>query len=481
MAVLEQLEPGRVFYYFEQICSIPHGSGNVEQISNYLAGFAKERGLEYYQDKTRNVVMIKEATAGYEEAEPIILQGHMDMVAVKKPDCPIDMEKEGLQVQTDGEKIYAKGTSLGGDDGIAVAYALALLESEDIPHPRLEVVLTTEEETGMDGAMAVDLSMLKGHMMINLDSEEEGTFLTSCAGGTTVECTIEADCEKKEGLAWEIVLKGLQGGHSGMEIQKEHANSNVLMGRLMSRLLGKADYSIASIEGGMASNAIPRETKALFVVEENSQEVFLSKIKEYETILQKEYAVKDKDIRIDCTQKGKGSYEVLTQETLKRVAAMIFTQPNGVQAMSADIKGLVQTSLNLGILKWKAGVIEAAYAIRSSMSSECEMLAEKITLSCEMLGAKAKILGTYPGWEYKQDSVLRERMIAVYKEMYQKEPQVEAIHAGLECGILAGKIEGLDCVSIGPDMKDVHTTEESLNIASTGRVWEFVMEVLKRK
>lgn len=483
MAILEQLEPKKVFHFFEQICRIPHGSGNVEQISNYLAGFARERKLEYYQDDTLNIIIIKEAAAGYEQAEPVILQGHMDMVAVKKPDCSLDMKTEGLQLKTDGEIVYAEGTSLGGDDGIAVAFALALLDAQDIAHPRLEVIITTEEETGMDGALAIDLSMLKGKMMLNLDSEEEGIFLTSCAGGATVDCILPAVCEKKEGIAWEVAIKGLQGGHSGLEIQKERANSNVLMGRLLSRLLQKEKISgsIASVGGGSACNAIPRETKALFVVEEDSQEAFEAELKEYEIILQKEYAVKDKNLRLDCTQKEKGTYEVLTLDTLKRAAAMIYTQPNGVQAMSADIPGLVQTSLNLGILSWKEGLLTAEYALRSSVASEWEMLVEQLKLSCEMFGAKAVLLNSYPAWEYKQDSKLRDRMAAVYRDMYGREPRIEAIHAGLECGILSEKIEGLDCVSIGPDMKDVHTTEEYLNAASTNRVWEFLLEVLKRK
>lgn len=481
MAVLEQLEPKNVFHYFETICSIPHGSGNVEQISNYLADFARERGLEYNQDEAFNVIIIKEASPGYEDAEPVILQGHMDMVAVKKPDCPIDMAREGLKVRTDGVKIYAEGTSLGGDDGIAVAYALALLDAKDIAHPRLEVVITTEEETGMDGAIAVDLSGLQGKMLLNLDSEEEGVFMTSCAGGSTVECTLEAVCEQRKGIAWEVAVRGLQGGHSGAEIHKERANSNEVMGRLMYRLLEKVDCSIASLEGGFASNAIPRETRALFVMDQEAEKGFLAEVRALEAILQKEYVVKDKDIRLECVQQENGLYETLTADTFVRAAAMIYTQPNGVQRMSADIKGLVQTSLNLGILSWKDGVLTAVYALRSSVASECEMLAEKLMLSCRMLGAKARVLNSYPAWEYRQDSPLRDKMAAVFREMYKKEPRIEAIHAGMECGILAGKIEGLDCVSIGPDMQDIHTTEETLSVASTQRVWEFLLEVLKRK
>lgn len=481
MAVLEQLEPKSVFHFFEQISSIPHGSGNVDRISDFLAEFAKERNLEYYQDDTKNVIMIKEATPGYEEAEPIILQGHMDMVAVKKPDCTIDLLEEGLQLAVDGDNVYAKGTSLGGDDGIAVAYGMALMDADHIAHPRLELVITTEEETGMDGAVAIDLSMLKGKLMLNLDSEEEGIFLTSCAGGAAVISQLPAECEKKTGIVYELSLQGLQGGHSGVEIHKERGNANVLMGRLLYRLQQKVDCSIASIAGGLASNAIPRSARAKFVVAATETAAFEEQIRAYEQILQKELILKDQNVAIDVTRLEGGEHTVLTKQCLKKATALLYVQPDGVQAMSADIPGLVQTSLNLGILSWKDDMITAEYALRSSVSSECEMLVDKLRLLGELLGAKVTMAGSYPAWEYKQDSVLRERMIAVYRDMYGKEPKVEAIHAGLECGILAGKIQDLDCVSIGPDMKHIHTTEETLSIASTKRVWEFIVELLKIK
>lgn len=481
MAVLEQLEPKSVFHFFEQICSIPHGSGNVDRISDFLVEFAKERKLEHYQDDAKNVIMIKEATPGYEEAEPIILQGHMDMVAVKKPDCAIDLLEEGLQLAVDGDNVYAKGTSLGGDDGIAVAYGMALMDADHIAHPRLELVITTEEETGMDGAVAIDLSMLKGKLMLNLDSEEEGIFLTSCAGGAAVISQLLAECEKKTGVVYELSLQGLQGGHSGVEIHKERGNANVLMGRLLYRLQQKVDCSIASIAGGLASNAIPRSVSAKFVVASAETAAFEEQIRAYEQILQKELILKDQNVAIDMTRLDAGEHMVLTKQCLMKMTALLYAQPDGVQAMSADIPGLVQTSLNLGILSWKDDMITAEYALRSSVSSECEMLVDKLRLLGELLGAKVTMAGSYPAWEYRQDSVLRERMIAVYRDMYGKEPKVEAIHAGLECGILAGKIQDLDCVSIGPDMKHIHTTEETLSIASTKRVWEFILQVLKTK
>lgn len=481
MAVLEKLEPEKVFHYFERICSIPHGSGNIERISDYLAEFARRRGIECYQDELRNIVMIKEASEGYEKEEPVILQGHMDMVAVKKPECDLDMTKEGLRLAVDGDFVYARGTSLGGDDGIAVAFALALLDDESISHPRLEVIITVEEEVGMEGASGIDLSMLKGSRMINLDSEEEGIFLTSCAGGGKVRAALPVQREAKEGVLYEVTLGGLEGGHSGTEIIKERGNSNCLTGRLLQGLLKRCDYSLVSLEGGLADNAIPRETKAELVVAEASEQELLAWIKEYEAALQRELAVKDPGAAIAVRKKEKGVYRALTKDSLRRAAALIFNQPNGVQAMSADIKGLVQTSLNLGVLKLSEKELTLDSAVRSSVSSEKTELLEKLASLAELTGAKTEVSGEYPAWEYRQDSPLRDKMVRVYEDRYGDKPKIEAIHAGLECGILAGKIKDLDCVSIGPDMSGIHTTEEKLSIASTKRVWEFLLEVLRRK
>lgn len=481
MGVLSGLEPKNVFTYFEEITKIPHGSGNVEQISNYLADFARQRGLFHIQDEWKNVIIVKEATPGYEKEPAVILQGHMDMVAVKKPDCDMDMKREGLKIAVRGDEIYAQGTSLGGDDGIAVAYCLALLDSHTLAHPRLEVVITVDEEVGMDGARGIDLSMLTGSRMINLDSEEEGIFLTSCAGGARVYCRLPLCFNRREGEAVEIKLGGLSGGHSGGEIHKERGNSNCLFGRLLYRLSEKLQVSLLEVAGGLADNAIPRETKAVLVIAEKDREAFSDIIDCVDREMRAELASRDPGFSIEMREVGRGIYSCVTVEDTGKAAAFLSALPNGVQAMSPDMPGLVETSLNLGILKMQDNSLLAEFAVRSSVESSKYALTGKMRAITELAGGSVSVSGDYPGWKYRKDSPLRDKMIAVYEEMYGELPKVEAIHAGLECGILGSKIQDLDCVSIGPDMKDIHTTEETLSISSTGRVWEYLIRVLAKK
>jgi len=501
MGVLSDLKPEKVFYFFEEITKIPHGSGNMEQISDYLVAFAKERNLFHIQDELKNVIIVKEATCGYEEEPAVILQGHMDMVAVKKPDCDIDMKTQGLKVAVNGDKIYAEGTSLGGDDGIAVAYALAILDSDDLKHPRLEVVLTVDEEVGLDGAREIDLSVLKGNRMINLDSEEEGIFLTSCAGGARVGCHVPVIFAEVEGIAVEVALAGLQGGHSGAEIHKERGNSNALFGRLLWRISEKIPVAVQALNGGLADNAIPRETRAVLVIKEKDKEVFDKIIKDVAANLAEEYATKDPGITIETKELGKGVYPCVTPEDTRNAASFLFALPCGVQAMSADMPGLVETSLNMGILELEAaescldadadfldelsdevfGELTAEFSVRSSVESAKYALIDKLEAITVMAGGDITITGEYPGWKYRKNSPLRDKMVALYEKMYGEKPRVEAIHAGLECGILGSKITDLDCVSMGPQMSDIHTTEETLSISSTARVWDYLVKLLEEK
>lgn len=477
MSILGHLEPSNVFRFFEEICNIPHGSGNIDKISDYLVDFAKARNLEHYQDEIKNVIIIKEATEGYENKEPIMLQGHMDMVAVKKPESPINMTTEGLRLKVDGDIIYAEDTSLGGDDGIAVAYELALLDADNISHPRMECIFTVDEEVGLNGAAAIDLSVCKAKRMLNLDSEEEGIFLTGCAGGMRVDCLLPLRREMKDGALCEVHIGGLTGGHSGAEIHKGRANSNTLMGRFLVHAGKKVAMNIVSMEGGLADNAIPRETKMQVVV--SDVEALNAEVNAFDKILKTEYATKDSGIFAKITVKEVGTFDAVTEEDTKKAGNLIFLLPGGVQAMSGDVEGLVETSLNMGQLSMKKEQINLGFSVRSSIESAKYMLVEKLYTLTESLGGSCKSTGDYPGWAYKVDSPLRDSMEKIYTEMFGKAPKIEAIHAGLECGFFLGKIPELDCVSIGPDMKDIHTTEETMSISSVKRTWEFILKVLE--
>ncbi len=481
MGVLSELEPKRVFYYFEEISKIPHGSGNIEGISNYLVAFAQKHQLCYTQDEFKNVIIIKEASPGYEKEPVVILQGHMDMVAVKTPESSIDLQREGLRLAIEGDYVYARETSLGGDDGIAIAYALALLEAKDIKHPPLEVVITVDEEVGMDGARGIDLSKLIGKRMLNLDSEDEGIFLTSCAGGVRQKCTLSLEEKMRKGWAYEIIVGGLLGGHSGVDIHKERGNSNCLFARLLWNLKKELGISLYSLEGGLADNAIPRETKAIVVIAAEERDKFAEIVNTTEKQLVNELAGKDSSLGIQFKALAEDDYSCVTIEDTAKLAGYLWSLPNGVQSMSGDVSGLVQTSLNIGIVKYKKGKFTIDISLRSSIESEKLAAVEKVAAVTSLAGGTYELTGDYPGWQYRTDSPLREKMIAVYERMYGEKPKVEAVHAGLECGILASKIPGLDCVSLGPQMNDIHTTEETLSISSTKRVWEYLLEFLKTK
>lgn len=482
MGVTKNLKPEKVFAFFEEICGIPHGSGNVDAISDYLVKFATDRGLECIQDEVKNVIIIKEATKGYEDVAPIILQGHMDMVAVKKPEADIDMRTDGLRLAVDGDFLYSEDTSLGGDDGIAVAYALAILDSDKIAHPRLEVILTVDEEVGMDGAQALDASMLKGRRMLNLDSEEEGIILAGCAGGARVDWILPVHREMKTGIGYEISVKGLQGGHSGAEIDKERGNSNTLMGRLLYELAANVEIGLAHLNGGLADNAIPRETTATVVLKKQEEEALFTEIvKRIEAEWKVELQTKDPGVMVQLQRLDETSMECIAKEETITLLSLICAAPNGVQAMSADMKGLVETSLNMGILSLKETQAVMQLSVRSSLESAKNTLILKLESLARLAGAVHEVRGTYPGWAYRKESPFRDMAVRVFKELYGREPEVQAIHAGLECGLLQAKIPGLECISIGPDMKDIHTTEEKLSISSTERVWNYVLEILKQK
>lgn len=479
MAVLGALEPTRVFHYFEEICKIPHGSGNVKAISDYLKSFAEEHNLYVKQDEAYNIFIVKEASAGYENAPTVMLQGHMDMVCEKTAESTIDFSKDGLELAIDGDWIYAKNTTLGGDDGIAVAYALALLEG-NYAHPRLEVLITVDEEIGMLGATAVDLSQSQAKYLLNADSEEEGILTVGCAGGVAGHCDMELSSREIEGLHIELSVEGLTGGHSGVEIQKERGNANILMGRLLYSLSQHLGYGLESVEGGTKDNAIPRASKAIIWLEEENEAVLKEVIEDFEEEVKNELRVSDPDFKARYRKLPEASGRMLVPGDKERVIFFLRNLPNGVAKRSTEIDNLVQTSNNLGILKITLDRLHAVSSVRSSVESEKYDLSERIAYLTEFLGGEYTEIGDYPGWEYRTESKLRDVMTAVYEEQTGNKPKIEAIHAGLECGILSSKIEDLDCVSFGPDMKDIHTAQERLSISSVERVWKYLLTVLER-
>ena len=473
---LAGLQPEAVFGYFEEICAIPHGSRNTKLISDYLVAFAKEHGIRHFQDELNNVVMFQEGTCGMEDHAPVVLQGHMDMVCEKDEDCPIDMDTQGLDVDQDDTCVFAHGTTLGGDNGIAVAYALALLADKSIPHPPLEVIITVDEETGMYGAAGVDLSGLKGRTMVNMDSEDEGIFTVSCAGGARGTISLPVQRRAVYGPCVRLTVEGLQGGHSGVEIHKNRTNANKVMGELLSRVQKLMPLCITSLSGGAKDNAIPRSCQVTLV----ALGMYIERINEITEQLQKEIREQfdEPEAKIYGDDVDALGGNALTTEDTAKVIALLCAAPNGVQSWSQDIEGLVQTSLNLGVVRLEEN-LNMTFAVRSSVNQEKRDLLDKLKALAEFNGALYSETGDYPAWEYKKDSVLRDTMVEVFTRMYGKTPEVVAIHAGLECGLLSDKLPGLDCVSIGPVMHDIHTSREKLDIASTRRTWEFLLEVLK--
>lgn len=473
---LAGLEPAAVFGYFEEICAIPHGSRNTKQISDYLVNFAEEHGLRYIQDEVNNVILFADGTCGMEDHEPVILQGHMDMVCEKDADCSIDMAAEGLDVTHDDSVVFAKGTTLGADNGIAVALAMAILADKTIPHPPLEVIITVDEEIGLLGAAAIDLSELKGRTLINLDSEGEGIFTVSCAGGCTATISLPVERRAVYGPCIRLAVDGLQGGHSGADIHLKRGNANKIMGEFMNRIQKIMPLCLTSLAGGTKDNAIPRSCQATLVAMGIHLERINTIAEELQAEIREEFDEPEVTVQaFDVDALGGNS---LTTESTAKVIGLLCAAPNGVQSWSKDIEGLVQTSLNMGIVKL-GDRFNITFSVRSSVNNEKTELLEQLKTLANFYEAFYSQVGEYPAWEYKKESRLRDTMVAVYKDMFGKEPKVEVIHAGLECGLFSEKLPGLDCVSIGPQMHDIHTTRERLEIASTERTWNFLLEVLK--
>lgn len=475
------LKPEKVFYYFEEISKIPRGSGNTKVVSDYCVAFAKERGLWVSQDAWNNVIIRKQASKGRESEDGIIIQGHLDMVAEKTPESDHDFMTDPIELLVEGEYLTAKDTTLGADDGIAVAMGLAVLDDEELSHPQLEIIFTTDEETGMDGAMNIDLSEITGKYVLNLDSEDEGIITAGCAGGGKVKTEIPVERQGVEGMHVQLHVTGLKGGHSGVEIDKERANADIVMARLLKHLKKEINIGLVEMAGGGKDNAIPRECQARLVVYGEDVQRLCEKAAEFEAVLQGEYATADPELKVVCQCAGTGKAQILTQESLRRVLFYLNNLPNGPMHRNQDIPELVETSLNLGVLVLREHCLECHTSIRSSVKSRRTWLLDKLADMAEIAGGTSEVSGEYPEWSFKKESKLRDAMLAIYEEMYQEKLVVDVIHAGLECGYLLQKKPELDVVSFGPQMHDIHTTEERISIASVEKIYEFVKRIISTK
>ena len=482
-SIWDTIEPADVFGYFRKISTIPHGSYHTSELSDYLESFAKDHSLDYVRDDMGNLIISRPASKGCEGFAPIALQGHIDMVCEKDASNPIDMEKQAISLMTDGEWIWADRTTLGGDDGIAVAIMLALLVDETITCPPLECIFTVDEEVGLLGADKMNLTGLRSRRMINLDSENEGLITASCAGGAEVGLTYKAKRRDKKGEVLTLSVKGLRGGHSGECINCGRANADILLARLLYRLEKVGKYCIIGINGGLRDNAIPREAKAEIIFTGNFKHREVKEaVQSFADDIAREYSVTDPDIHIHAEWANKG--KIITRiafgrKDSRRLVRFLMSIPNGLIETSALYKDVPQTSLNLGILKTMAEGFHMVSMVRSSINSQKQMLLDRIACIADEFGISMAVEGVYPAWELIEQSDFRDLAADVYQQLTGKKAEVCVIHGGLECGLLAAKVPGLDCISIGPDMEGVHTPSERLNIPSSKRTYDYIKSILE--
>ena len=464
--------------YFEEIAEIPHGSGNTRRISRYLVDFAKEQGLKYVQEKCGNVIIYCPASEGREKEEPVILQGHMDMVAVKEPDCVKNLEEEGLELFVKGGMLGAKGTSLGGDDGIALAYVLAVMADKKISHPAIEAVFTVEEEVGMEGAQALDASNLSGRIMLNIDNETEGELIVGCAGGAGVVCSIPVEWKTRTANAYEIKVSGLRGGHSGTEINDFRVSAVTIIARFLAQLK-LVRTRIMAIEVGDKDNAIAKSGRISFICSAPKSDV-IETVNFYADVLKEEFEFNEPGLKFEFNVLGEGiEVTALHKADSERIMDVLLALPQGVAAMSAAVPGMVETSVNVGVVELKEDRLEITTLIRSTSESAKQALCDKVIAVCELGGGTAAQGKEYPAWEYRVVSPLRDHVVKLYNEFFEKEPEVKTIHAGLECGIFSDKLKGLDCISFGPEIRDIHTTNERMDIASAEKHYDFLLKILE--
>ena len=486
MMQFENLEPKAVIRNFEKISAIPRCSGSEKQISDFLVEFAQNLGYEVYQDKIYNVIIKKPASQGYEDIAPVILQGHMDMVCEKNKGTEHDFTKDPLKLKVDGNILSAQGTTLGADDGIAVAYCMAILEDKTLEHPPLEILITTQEETGLVGAKELEGDKLSGRILINIDGEEEGVFLVSCAGGlrTNIILPLKKKAEKKDEEKYELCVSGLSGGHSGADIHKGRGNANKLMGRILYNIKRATKFSLYSLEGGAKTNAIPRECTAIIGIKAKRLSSVEAIVKESEQMIAQELQKTDPQFKLSmkkCSSLPEEKSNPIKNGTRNKIIHLLLHIPHGVNSMSSDMDGLVESSNNLGVITFEGDRILFENATRSSVQSRKLEINKKLEELAAFTDAEIVSHSDYPGWKYAPDSRLREHMKRVYKDLYSEEAQVQAIHAGLECGLFLDVISpDLDMVALGPNMHDVHTPDETLELESAGKVYQLLIETLKR-
>lgn len=479
--VLDELKPQNVMRYFELLTRIPRGSGNEQEVSDYLVNFAKNLNLEVIQDAHNNIIIKKPASKGYENSPSVILQGHMDIVCVKEEGLEFDFMKDPIDIYVDGDYIKTRGTTLGGDNGIALAMSMAILEDKSLEHPELTALFTTAEETGMDGVIGLEAGLVKGDILINIDSEEEGTALASCAGGINSMISIKTTLVKPVGhdKVFKVSVDGLHGGHSGMEINKNRANAIKLLGRVLERLNNSIGMSIATIRGGEKMNAIAKLAEAVVTINCTEEDRFKKIIKSCLEEFKIENQTSDSGVLVTALEYDMPE-KVFDKRTTDSLISSIRLVHFGVNTMSNDIEGLVESSNNLGLIDTIEDEVIITNAIRSSVKSLKEELIARDTLIAKLCGASHSTVADYPEWQFKVESAIREIMKSTYKDLNNKELKIDAIHAGLECGLLIEKVGDIDMISIGPNMHDVHTPMERVSISSTERVYNFLVEVLKR-
>ncbi len=482
MGVLSNIEPKEVFEQFEAISMVPRRTYKNEKISDFLVQFAKDHGLRYVQEKCGNVIIYKDGTPGYENAEPVILQGHMDMVASKTVDSDHDFDSEPLDLFVDGDLIGARDTTLGADDGFALAFALAILASDSIAHPPVEALFTVDEEIGMGGASELDVSLLKGKKFFNMDGEEEGALTVGCAGAFIGEFVIPFNKTEKTGIPVTIRIRDYHGGHSGNTIQEQHGNAHKDMGRLLYYLSRDFDIALRSVEGGTGANVIAQFCTAEIVVSTQHADRLISRVEEIRDIFKSEYMGQEDDMSITAEGGEYSSYDAMDKESTLNVIRFLYASLDGVQTMDRVIEGNVETSLNAGVVVTDKddSKVRVSIQARSSVDSKLDDMLSKLTIWGDMTGGYVNVKSAYPAWPYNPDSVLRPLMVDVYSKMYGKDPEVVVSHGGLEGGILMGKQPEFDIVCFGPDLRGVHTPDERISISSTQRTWEYLKEVLKK-